>query len=370
MWSVVFLVVVFGLFSVPQTVFGQQLAPGDNPPPRRCLIVAAIALAVYRVAGFHPYFRTNYLRWLKSTPWNVKKPLPLGPVELVPEDALGIGLILLLAATLPEPRSIEIVNIFLFSHMIITIGTFWRTGAAAFGYVALMLLGFVPLLWSRPWLALALNTGVHLLVHEGLWRSLASFPWDTDGLLSDLTMVQTTDANPQSGWFFDRFHRDIGKARGISRTDAVLGCMLGSWWLFVVSSLAPSPQEQIGILIGLVGAVMTMTPLGRLMIYHQGCRPPITLWGRITTFRWIIPGYDQVMIGPICSFLTAPALMCLFWSSPVPREVVLSVAAGLTVLVALVSPPRLKKWRLTGHHRLVPTLQESQTANLHKMGQP
>ena len=83
----------------------------------------------------------------------------------------------------------------------------------------------------------------------------------------DLTLVQTTDPNPQCGWFFDRFHRDIGNARGTSRTDAVLGCMLGTWWLFIVSLLAPSPQERIGILGGLTGAVVTMTPLGRLMIY-------------------------------------------------------------------------------------------------------
>ena len=123
----------FGLFSIPQVIFGHKPAQVGDPPARRFLILAAIALGIYRAAAFHPYFRPNYLRWLKMTPWNVRKPLPMGPVELVPEDALGVGLMILLSAIYPAPRSIELVNIFLLSHMICIVATFWRTHAASFG---------------------------------------------------------------------------------------------------------------------------------------------------------------------------------------------------------------------------------------------
>ena len=58
-------------------------------PGRCCLIAGAVLLGFYRVIAFHPYFRADYLRWLKSTPWTVRKPLPVGPVELVPEDGLA-----------------------------------------------------------------------------------------------------------------------------------------------------------------------------------------------------------------------------------------------------------------------------------------
>ena len=207
------------------------------------------------------------------------------------------------------------------------VATFWRTPRGRLRYIR------SPCCWalfrcsgSRPWLDFFLLCGLHLIVHEGLWRSLVRFPWDTEGALIDLRLIQTTDPNPPCGWFFDRFHRDVGRANEISRIDAVLGCMLGSWWLFVVSSLV-EPERSDGVLIASAGAAMTMTPLGRLAIYHEGCRPPITCGGRIATFRWIIPGYDQVLVGPICSFLTMPTVLFVFRNSGVPDEILLSAMA-------------------------------------------
>jgi hypothetical protein len=368
--AVAVLVLVFGLFSVPQHVFGQQPAPGADPPARRYLILASVVLGIYRVAAFHPYFRASYLRWLKSTPWNVRKPLPLGPVELVPADSLGVGLIILLGATLPVPRSIEFVNIFLFSHMLALAGTFWRTGSPGFGYIAVLLLGFVPFVWTRPWQNLVLLTGIYLLVHEGLWRALKRFPWETDGILADFHLMQTSETNPPCGWFFDRFHRDIMTATGISRIDAILGCMLGSWWLFVLASMVSDPRERFTVLFVGMLASTTGSAVARFATYIQGCRPPISLWGRIGTFRWIIPGFDQILIAPACSLLVGPAALVVYWRFPIPAEVCFSIAAGVSVLIGLIAPPRLKRWRLTGQYRLVATFQESQTASLHKMGQP
>jgi hypothetical protein len=370
MSAVAVVIFVFGLFSIPQVVFGQKPAQGGDPPARRFLILAAMALGVYRAVAFHPYFGPNYLRWLKMTPWTVRKPLPMGPVELVPQDAIGIGLMILLGAIYPAPRSIELVNIFLLSHMICIVATFWRTQAAAFGYFTTMLLGFVPLLWTRPWLALLLLTGIYLVVHEGLWRSLKGFPWNTEGVLTDMRLVQPTDLNPPCGWFFDRFHRDIINASAISRIDAALVCMLGSWWLFVLSSLITDRNDQMGFLFFCTSMVMLVTPIGRIAIYTQGCRFPISLWGRVVTFRWIIPGFDHVFLGPICALLAGPAALIVWRNSRIPGEIALSLGAGLTVLIALVSPPRLRRWRLTGQHRLGPTFQESQAAAVHKMGQP
>lgn len=371
-WVMGTLVVVFGIMSIPRLVLGVRPLPGNEPGvvSRRYLIVASIGLGIYRVVAFHPYFRPNYLRWLKLTPWTVRKPLPLGPLELVPEDGLGFGLLIILSATLPAPRSIELIIVFLFSHVLVLAATFWRTGPAAFGYIAVMLLGFVPLLWTRPWLNLVLLTVIYLVVHEGLWRALKHFPWETDGILADRQKLQNNDANPPCGWFFDRFHRDIALARGISRIDAILGCMLGSWWLFVLASLVPDRNDRFAFLfLSLTGAT-TMSAMFRFGIYIQGYRPPISYRGRLATLRWVIPGFDQILIAPMCSLAVGPAALAVHWNSRVPFEITLSVAAGLAVLVALVSPPGLKRWRLTGQHRLVPTSQESQAASVHRMGQP
>jgi hypothetical protein len=37
----------------------------------------------------------------------------------------------------------------------------------------------------------------------------------------------------------------------------------------------------------------------------------------------------------------------------VPLDFSLPIATGLIPLVALITPPRLKRWRLTGQHRIV-----------------
>ena len=60
--------------------------------------------------------------------------------------------------------------------------TFLKTGSLAYGYVAILFLGFIPQFWARPWVDFAILTAIYLLVHEGLWHALNKFPWQTEGL--------------------------------------------------------------------------------------------------------------------------------------------------------------------------------------------
>jgi hypothetical protein len=342
-WPVVTFLVIFALLGRPGS---------------RLLILGSAALGVYRVVAFHPYFRTNYYRWLKTTPWTVRKPLPGGPVELVPEDGLALGGLILLGALQPGTRSIELIDVFLFSHTVGLVGTFWRTGVAGFGYTAAWLLGFVPPLWTRPWLALVVLVGIYLFVHEGLWQALRRFPWPGEGILGDLGLVPDPDAIPPCGWFFDRLHRDIRSARGIVWRDAILACLLGSWWIYVLTSLIPNRMDRFGVLAMLVAFAMSIAPGARLAVYSPGYRAPIGFWGRIRTFRWIIPGYDQMFVAPLLALVAAPMTVMLLRAFGTPVEIRTSIAIGMTALVALITPPRLRRWRLTGRHRLAPTLSE------------
>jgi hypothetical protein len=51
--------------------------------------------------------------------------------------------------------------------------------------------------------------------------------------------------------------------------------------------------------------------------------------------------------------LAGPMTGALLYACGVPLEVCLPLAYGAMVLVALVTPPRLRRWRLTGQYRLV-----------------
>ena len=54
----------------------------------------ATAYTVYRLAAFHPALRPGgYYKWLSGTPWTSAKPLPLGPIHLVWQDVLLVGIV-------------------------------------------------------------------------------------------------------------------------------------------------------------------------------------------------------------------------------------------------------------------------------------
>ena len=72
-----------------------------------------VAYGLYRAMGFHPFFRPSYRKWLETTPWTWRKPLPVGPVRLGWED-----LVLAAAAGLPEWLSGMLHPLATFSMMV------------------------------------------------------------------------------------------------------------------------------------------------------------------------------------------------------------------------------------------------------------
>ncbi len=319
-------------------------------PGWSCLIFASVMLGFYCAVAFHPFFQGDYLRWLKSTPWTVRKPLPAGPVDLVLEDSLAIGALMCLSLTQPGGGSIEVLNAFLFTHAAILVRTFWRTAVPGFGYCGALFLGFVPRLWAQPWIDLAVLTSIYLFVHEGLWRSLARFPWPTEGVLDDQYpgVRIEREYGPSCGWPYDRFHRDVRMARGIGRGDAILISMLTGWWFFALGAWIPT-QWLSTFLFSLAIALL----MRRSVLYFQGYESPISVGGRIATFRWIIPGYDQAALFIVLTPLAIAMMIGLTMYLQMDRYQTIPAFAALLVLIALTTPPKLRRWRLTGQHRLV-----------------
>jgi hypothetical protein len=107
--------------------------------------------------------------------------------------------------------------------------------------------------------------------------------------------------------------------------------------------------------------------------------PPISLAGRVATGRWLIPGYDRVLVAPLLAVavfvFTVLALLDVSpkVASP-PRtaaglgQVVVpalyraasdpvlqaSVAVGLVLLITLTVGPSRRRWLLTGTFRIRP----------------
>jgi len=93
--------------------------------------------------------------------------------------------------------------------------------------------------------------------------------------------------------------------------------------------------------------------LGRALVYCNICRPPVSFFGRIATGRLIITGYDQVMLAPLAILLTALAVTQIGNQFNLLPSVIAALAAGSVPLIGLGAGPRLRRWRLTGEHRMV-----------------
>ena len=112
-WSVVVWLVLFAAFEGPVLYFEQQVGGPLNLPirPGRILLIAGAALlGIYRVVAFHPYLPAGLSALAQVDALDRTQAIAAGPVELVPEDGLAIGGLILLSMTQPEPRSIELVN--------------------------------------------------------------------------------------------------------------------------------------------------------------------------------------------------------------------------------------------------------------------
>jgi hypothetical protein len=323
-------------------------------PAYGLLFMATVIYGVARVAVTHPIWNPSYQTWLESTPWTSRKPLPMGPVELVWEDGLILGPLILLSALLPEPRALHLICAFLLSHLVILTVTLFLTSAWANAYIAAFALGIAVWLWRQPLACLVASTLVYLMVYEGLRRGFERFPWNRLQMPNaDTDLVSGGAPSEMLGWPYDRMLREVKGGHKNYGTDAVLCCMLGAWWLFVLSSFISDRGDRQAVLSFPFVIVLAVCPAARLYVYMMGYIFPITLWARIWTGRWIIPGFDQVFVGPICSLLVGPLALALLHTWSVPLDLALPIATGLVPLVALNTPPRLKRWRLTGQHRIV-----------------
>jgi hypothetical protein len=115
-----------------------------------------------------------------------------------------------------------------------------------------------------------------------------------------------------------------------------------------------APGEREGILRFVAMAAFGAIAV-RLVRYTQNYRSPISLWGRVFTLRWIIPGYDKVFVTPIA----AAVLFALSFRLPNAWAPAIHISGPFLVamiaMVLLVGRPSLDEWRHTGSHRIVPT---------------
>jgi hypothetical protein len=156
------------------------------------------------------------------------------------------------------------------------------------------------------------------------------------------------------GWPYDRLLLEPVAKTGAPETglDALIWCLLLGWWISCLASRFADRGEAAGFAGLCALGIFGISNLWRLVLYLQGYGGPLGLLGRVATGRWIIPGFDVVLVAHLLMVLGAGATSIGLMSWGAPGEIVGPVVAALVAFIALRTPPGLRRWRLTGGHRM------------------
>jgi hypothetical protein len=322
------------------------------------VLFLVFVFGVLRASSMHPLVWTNYGSWLERTPWRMPKPLPLGPLHLTLRDGILLALIALALHDAIVSRLL-VPLLFLVGYYLASCCLLLVTGEKGFCFALLFGLGLIARLWSDLPEAVAAAVLCYPLAVWGLHRALARFPWSTSLLRRAIDVLRNAGlqisgdrfaATPQLGWPCDII-RPRSSPSGISYLDGTIVSLLAGWTLYGVASNRDARDFSLGL--GVI--IVIVIALSRIGWYCQSYRPPISLWGRIWTGRWIIPGYDKVLVPSIAVLVIAVITSRLLERRILEPHILLPGAISLALLVLLNSGPSLEEWRLTGLHRIVPT---------------
>ncbi|HJN09805.1 MAG: hypothetical protein QGH33_06430 [Pirellulaceae bacterium] len=332
------------------------------------MLMAAGAYAVFRIAFFHPLFRSGYRRWLEQTPWTTEKPLPLGPIHMVVQDLLMLGMMRLLLHDFQLDET-ALPQTFLFAYLIVAVAALWGTGERNLAYFVVFGCGLAILAhWWEPLASVACLIGCYLLAAIGIQRSLRQFPWSTSlhalGRVwremqanNPPTKQQTKSWNelevhPKTlGWPYSLLNAEPAQPN-TSRADRVVIGLLAGWLLFALAVCPDADDaDRLHGTTFLLGYVTFGCIFGRLFSYCVNHWPPISLWGRLWTGRWIIPGYDKVFIAPLLTAVVGWGGLILASSLTGGEQPWFALACGglfaLTLIIATVMGPSHQRWKLT-----------------------
>lgn len=324
------------------------------------IAVVALFYGFFRSICFHPALFEDYRKWLIQTPWRYGLPLPEGPVHLVLQDVVIVGLLSGLGFGHWPKMSWTVPCLFLVAYLTGSMIAFLRTEHFWQAYLLAFGLGGVLLYSQTPLAVAAFLLVLYAVSFHGLrdWLKTPELPISTEKLNFDAQELH----NRQLGWPFDA----LGPKREPNPVSmgwaAAMGLLLG-WWAVVV--LRVNSNEEFRLIFSFVSfGFVGILGAGRLGKYAWGYRPPISLWGRIKTGQWIIPGYDVIFLAPIVLLIFPGCVIGLLTTYHFPLENVLPPFLAGGVFVALGFPPNLDEWRMTGNHRIVPAVNKQEMQQL------
>jgi hypothetical protein len=357
--------IVSGVFLLAATK--QEADTAFDALPPFVLIVAAVAYGMSRVWGFHPALRPSYRSWLAMTPWTPAKPLPLGPVHLVAADFVLVGVAT--AAAWPfygAAASLNVVKGFLFAYELVFVVSLIAMGEWASAYVIVFALGLMSLWWSLDAGFFATAAVAYAVGMVGFRAALRGFPenfsWTIGAEWVRYAQHAELFAPMRLGWPLGYMSpRDFYASPGRLHGTAI--ALLCGWTVYVAMSQLPSEAQRF--LYPIISMTIAYGALIRLAVYGiRQHRPPINLFGRLRTGRWIIPGYDIVFVAPLAACIVAGIGPPLVTGRLIPAATAAGLGYAVGLFILLTFGPDRRTWLLTAPSRIVPRMRGGRRGSL------
>lgn len=358
-WMVLLLLLFYGAWTLAVWYVGGILGSGTSVVAQlrdmRAVVVAAgfAVFGLFRVGYFHPVFQKEYCEWLARTPWTFDKPFPKGPVHLMTQDVVLV--LIGLALTWGTKPNVFVVWAFLFAYLLVLCASLFFAGVHGVGYSTLLAMGLaMRLAWVNLWISAAWLVVCYGLGFVGLRRSLEKFPWDEElSRVAEWRKNSGLDEKRRSesalGWPYDLLSPQVDTTT-LSARHVLVQSLLIVWWGYALFCMLPN--VELKDFIGGLSLFSLLAAFLRLLTYCSAYFPPINIWGRLCTFRWIVPKYDYVCLTPLCTIFAGPLVASALHFAGAPFGIYVPAGCATLWAVSLLGGPSLASWQLTGHHRL------------------
>jgi hypothetical protein len=365
-------VICYGIAVFFEIMFRMLPADVDMIEQPRGVVVGTAAgiYAMYRMIAFHPVFSPTYHAWLRSTPWTAAMPLPKGPVQLVWQDGIVLGTLLILAFGCTMKTLATTVGLFLCVHLIMVMLVLLLASIPAQLYIIAFGMGALLSLEEHGYtdLCALLLLVLCMVARAGLRRSIESISW-TSRSVFELTAAELFSSHAKREARTSRRDNALGypyqtlKARPLKTTvplvHAVLLGALAAWYVGVYAISTEHPHIKADTLGWILIVVSTLGALIRWLVYRVGHAPPISIRGRLRARTWYIPGYDRIYVAPLAALAIGFVINMGRIKFGIPLHVATPLGVFAVILVLFAAGPDLAHWRLIGHHHLTETREAS-----------
>lgn len=312
------------------------------------LVLLSFYCGVSRVWLSHPIFNRKYHQFLCLSPWQLGKPLPNGSIYLIWPDIIVIIFLTSLSILFPIVHFLLPAVFFIIGYLVCLTVAFLLSVQTQWLCLMLSLWALIVCPGRSDlyyFLVLLIMYGFGIL---GIRTYLNGFPWNTRYWTLDLIKEFKRKAIRRSIIQWPYSHLNIYHLKTISLPGKLFITML---FFLCIHSLVRSNSNFSGLIVFYFELTMMIVMI-RVTVYFR-LLPPISLWGRIWTCRWILPQYDKIFVAPIIIVLIScfgPWFLTFLGITPTLNyELILAI----NLFLSLILPPSLMKWQFTGPHRIV-----------------